>query len=81
MDSNAIPMRTSRQTAEEIARERALQDPTYANRARIQGGLATYTVAPQSKAVQGAGNGGGAMGNRSDAAFRKIQARSQGARR
>jgi transcription factor SPN1 len=72
-------MRTGRQTAEELARERALQDPTYANRARIQGGLSTYTVAPQNRAVAGAGSA--SMGNKSDAAFRKIQARSQGGRR
>ena len=78
--SSAIPMRTGRQTAEEIARERALQDPTYANRARIQGGLTTYTVAPQNKAMPGAGSGGGSMSSRTDAQFRKIQARAAGRR-
>ncbi|KIV99048.1 uncharacterized protein PV09_09221 [Verruconis gallopava] len=73
-----IPVRTGRQTAEELARERALQDPTYANRARIQGGLSTYTIAPKPNAVEG---GGRPIASKSDAAFRKIQARSQGARR
>lgn len=80
-NSTQLPHRTSRQTIEEMARERALQDPTYANRARIQGGLATYTVAPVNKAIPGSGQGTGSMGARTDAQFRKIQARSQGGRR
>jgi transcription factor SPN1 len=75
-NGTSLPMRTGRMTAEEIARERALQDPTYANRARIQGGLSQYTIRPENRAREGEGQR--ALNSKSDATFRKIQARSQG---
>ena len=73
---NGLPLRPSQMTASELARERALATPVMTNRARVEGGAGTYTIAPKSNIPMGEGLR--APGHRSDAAFRKIQMRQAG---
>jgi len=63
-------------TAGQLARERALELPNTTNRARVQGGVGTYTIAPERRGPVGEAQR--APGHKSEAAFRKIQQRQQG---
>jgi transcription factor SPN1 len=60
-------------------RERALAPPVkYANRARVDNKPMSYTVVPKSTNVQ-PGRDGRPMGDKGDAAFRRIKAKQQAA--
>jgi transcription factor SPN1 len=76
--TGTLPLRAgnARQTAADFARERALADPTYSNRARVQGGVDSYTIAPEKRYID-AGQSG-RQGGGADAKFRRIQMRAQG---
>lgn len=56
------------------ARERKLAAPSRQNRARVEGGHASYTVVPKSNYAVGMGQRAGASG---EEAFRKFKARHQ----
>ena len=71
------PARSAAEIAEE-KRRKMLAAPAPANRARVEGGVGTYTIAPKNNLSNAMGMGGprraGAGG---DEAFRRIQARAK----
>ena len=58
-------------------RRRALAQPVPGNRARVEGGVGTYTIAPVSNLSNAMGVNGRKMGASGEDAFRKIAARGQ----
>ncbi|KAE9981914.1 hypothetical protein BLS_006826 [Venturia inaequalis] len=73
-----LPVRTTTlNAAQQAARDRAMATPSMSNRARIEGGLGTYTVAPNSTALTGS-MGARPMGDSGEATFRKFKMRNQG---
>jgi transcription factor SPN1 len=46
------------------------------NRARVEGGVGTYTIAPKSNVVGGGGVGARPMGHGSEDAFRRLKMRN-----
>lgn len=65
----------SQQALREEKRRNALELPIAGNRARVEGGVGTYTIAPVSNLSNVAGVGGRKLGASGEDAFRKIAAR------
>ncbi|KAI5245826.1 transcription factor iws-1 [Aureobasidium subglaciale] len=83
-DPSQLPMRST-QTADKAnraaaARKAALAYPTVTNRARVEGGLGTYTIVPKSD-LSRAQPGVRRLGAAGDDLARKLQARSKNQRR
>lgn len=72
--TNASQM--DRATMLEEKRRRALQAPAPGNRARVEGGLSTYTIAPHNN-LSNSGQHAQRMAGGSDDAFKKLAARAQ----
>jgi transcription factor SPN1 len=75
-----LPIRNSQGTpsqASQAARERALAPPGMTNRARVEGGVGTYTIAPKSN-IQAGGMLSRAPGHGSEEAFRRMKMRQAG---
>lgn len=81
--SNRLPIRPSNpnsqlsQAARE--RERALATPILTQRARVEGGVGTYTIAPKSNV--NAGMMGRAPGRSGEEQFRKMKAKNAAIRK
>jgi len=79
-DPSRLPIRNSQGTpsqASQAARERALAPPGMTNRARVEGGVGTYTIAPKSN-IQAGGMLSRAPGHGSEEAFRRMKMRQAG---
>jgi transcription factor SPN1 len=63
--------------ASQAARDRALATPILSNRARVEGGVGTYTIAPKSNVNVGGGLAR-APGHGSEDAFRRIKMKQAG---
>lgn len=76
--SSQRPARSAMDIAEE-KRRRLLAAPGPTNRARVEGGAGTYTIAPVSNMSNAMGVGGGARraGQGGEEAFRRIQQRAK----
>ncbi|KAF2427157.1 transcription factor iws1 [Tothia fuscella] len=73
---NRLPIRPSQasQNPNQAARDRALATPVLTQRARVEGGLGTYTIAPKSNV--NAGMMGRAPGRSGEEQFRKLKAKN-----
>jgi len=77
-----LPVRSSQSAtqASQIARDRALAAPVMTNRARVEGGVGTYSIAPRPN-MNAAGMHARAPGRGGEEQFRKMKARQSGARK
>jgi transcription factor SPN1 len=78
-DPTRLPIRPtlSQQDASQIQRERQLATPQVANRARLETGIRSYTIAPRSN-LSNIGPATRAPGQGGAEAFRRLQLRKQG---
>jgi transcription factor SPN1 len=76
-----LPVRSSQsatQQASQAARDRALAAPVLGNRARVEGGIGTYTIAPRQNNNHAAGGnlGRAAPGRTGEEQFRRLKAKN-----
>jgi transcription factor SPN1 len=84
-DPSQVPMRSTqvvdKATRAAAARKLALAPPSMSNRARIEGGLGTYTIVPKSDLSRAPPGGQRAYGAGGDDLARRLQARAKNNRR